>query len=116
MLTALLAGLVIGGVGYAAYLFIAYQAIPGFAEERFGVLELPEGIGEWKLDEESPEGRAAREQGLRRQVRLWRYPDRGLLGAGKVVRQVRYENAVTGEVERIEPEVTIKLRRSRRAS
>ncbi len=111
MLTALIAGLVIGAIGYGAYLLLIIKAVPGFAEERFGSVVLPKDLGEWKPDVTSPEGKAALESGLQRQIRMWFYPPHGLFGKGKLVRQARYENVATQSIERVDPEEPMQLQR-----
>jgi hypothetical protein len=101
-------------IGILLYLLVIQREVPGMVEQRFGVLEgLPEDIGKWKIDEDSEAGRAARQRGLKREVRLWHDPNQGFLGGGKLVRQVRYRNVATNEIERVEPDEPVRRRRVR---
>lgn len=107
--------LLIGVIAVLFYLLVIYREVPGAVEQRLGVLEaLPQDVGRWRVDEESEEGRAAMQKGLRREERLWHDADRGLFGRGKLVQQVRYKNAATNEVVRVEPEIVVKRRRIKR--
>jgi hypothetical protein len=97
---------VIGGL---FYVLVVYREIPGAVEQRFGVLEaLPEDIGVWKVDEESEEGKAAVQQGLKREHRYFHD-----MQNDKLIRQVRYRNRATNEVSRVEPDEQIKRKRVR---
>lgn len=94
------------------YVIITLMTVPGLAEERLGVLEeLPERPGEWREDDASPEGRAARACGQQRQWRLWIDPEGGWLGRERILRQVRYLDAQTGELLRTEPDQRVRRRR-----
>lgn len=96
-----------------AYVIVTLAIIPGVAEERLGRLEkLPESIGEWEDDASSPEAQAAREEGLRRQSRLWIDADRDWLGRKRVLRQVRYIDA-SDRVIRTELDRRVRRRRVR---
>lgn len=108
----LLALAAIGGVIYA---FLVQGAVPGLAEQRFGVLEsLPADVGKWKTDDESEEGKAAAARGLRREERLFHDPNaRGFGSGGKLVRQVRYRNRATNEIVKVEPDELVRRKRVR---
>ena len=104
--------LLVGALGVGVYLLFILRLVPGAAEERFGVLEpLPEDVGKWKLDEESEQGKAACSAGQRREERLVYEERSGLLGDGRLIQQVRYRNAVTNAIERIEPDRVVKRKR-----
>lgn len=101
---------VVGLLGVALYVTLLMREVPGFAEQRFGKLEdLPADLGKWSQDADSDEGRAAREQGLAREVRHWFDADAGRHGT--LSRQVRYRSLESGEIVRVEPDVPIKRRR-----
>ncbi|TWT39998.1 hypothetical protein RAS1_43900 [Phycisphaerae bacterium RAS1] len=91
----------------AIYLAVVFTQVPGAFEERFGklfgVTPLPPDCGEWKADEASSVGMAARAEGLRREVRFWVDEPGGALGRRRVLRQVRYVDA-GGQVVRTEPD------------
>lgn len=108
--------LLIALVGILFYLLVIYREVPGAVEQRLGVLEaLPEDVGKWKTDDESEEGRAAARRGQRREVRIWYDPNSGgFLKKHKLVRQVRYRNAATNAIERVEPEEVITRKRVKR--
>lgn len=98
----------IGGI--ALYIFVILREVPGAAEERIGAFEdLPANVNQWEADETSPEGKAALAQGQRREVRLY-FAEQG----GKLLRQVRYRNIQTDEIERAEPDEAVKRKRVRR--
>jgi len=103
-------------IGALFYVLVIYREVPGALEQRLGVLEaLPEDLNKWKSDEESDEGRAAVQKGLRREVRLYHDPSGGgLLGGGKLVRQVRYRNRATNAVVSVEPDEPVKRKRVRK--
>lgn len=104
----------VGLVGVAMYLVLMFREVPGAAEERFGKLEaLPDDVGKWKVDEESDAAKSAREQGLVREERLWFEENGGVFGRGRLLRQVRYRNAETRRIERVEPDQRVKRRRQR---
>lgn len=84
------------------YVIISLMTVPGLAEERLGRWEEFTDLDSWRDDEESDEGRAAINEGLRRQVRLWADPARDLFGRERILRQVRYLDATTGEPVRAE--------------
>ena len=96
-------------IGGLIYVLVIYRAVPGAMEARIGVLEpLPEDVGKWKVDEESAEGKAAMQQGLKREVRLFHD-----MQADKVLRQVRYRNRATNEIARVDPDDLVKRKRIR---
>jgi hypothetical protein len=104
----------VGLIGVAMYLLLMFREVPGAAEERFGKLEaLPDDVGKWKVDETSDEAGRAREQGLVREERLWFDANAGAFGRGRLFRQVRYRNAETQGIERVEPDQPVKRRRRR---
>jgi hypothetical protein len=98
----------IGGI--ALYIFVILREVPGAAEERLGSFEdLPENVNKWQADETSSEGKAALARGQRREARLYFVEQ-----DGKLLRQVRYRNAQTDEIERAEPDEVVKRKRVRR--
>ena len=104
--------LIIAIISIGVYVLFIFRSVPGAAEQRLGVLEpLPPDLGKWLVDEESPEAAEANKQGLKREVRHIFTEGHGLLGQGKLVRQVRYRNRDSGAIEHVEPEQTIKRRR-----
>lgn len=99
----------IGGI--ALYIFVILREVPGAAEERLGAYEdLPDNVNKWEADETSPEGKAALAKGERREVRLYFAEQSG----GKLLRQVRYRNLKTDEIERSDPDEVVKRKRVRR--
>ena len=96
--------------GIGLYLFVILREVPGAAEERLGRYEaLPPNVNQWEIDEESSAGKHALAQGLRREVRLFFAESAG----SKLLRQVRYRNIATNEIERVEPDETVKRKRVR---
>jgi hypothetical protein len=89
---------VLAAFGWVAFIL---TEVPGAMEQRFGVRELPL-LDTWVEDLESPLGRKAREQGLRREVRQ-------LLEAGpwwrpsRIVVQARVRELETGRIVEVEP-------------
>ncbi len=105
---------VIAAIGGLMYLLLVQREVPGLVEQRFGVLEaLPPDINQWKVDEESEEGKQAISQGLKREVRLFHDAHGGLGGGGRLIRQVRYRNRATNQVVRVEPDEVVKRKRIR---
>ncbi len=101
---------VLAVIGGLFYLLVVQREVPGLVEQRFGVLEaLPEDINEWRIDDESEDGKAATAQGLKREVRLFHDAH-----AGKLLRQVRYRNRATNAVVRVEPDEVVKRKRIRK--
>jgi hypothetical protein len=105
---------VVAALGIAVYLVFIFKLVPGAAEERLGVLEpLPDDIGQWKPDESSAEAKASLAQGQLREERLFFEEGKGLMAQGRLVRQVRYRNVQTSEIDRVEPDQPVKRRRIR---
>ena len=101
-------------VGVGLYLVLMFREVPGAAEERFGVLEdLPQGIGKWVVDEDSPEAEAAKKDGLVREVRYFHDTEHAKFSGGRLLKQVRYRDAGTRRIERVEPDEIIKRKRRR---
>jgi len=95
------------------YVVITLALIPGMADERLGRLEeLPDNAGEWRDDVESPAGRAARDAGVTRQIRLWIDMNRDWLGRERILKQVRYIDD-NGRLVRTEPDRRYKRKRIR---
>jgi hypothetical protein len=100
--------LLIAFAGVAVYLAFFLREVPGAAAQRLGELEpLPPDLGRWVPDETSSEARAARDRGLKREVRVLYDAAR----ERRLVRQVRYRKLDTNEIVEIEPEQVIKRRR-----
>jgi hypothetical protein len=96
------------------YFFVFFSEVPDVARERFGELEtLPGELGKWGTDEMSSEARAARAEGLAREVRVCR-DTAGGFGANRLLRQVRYRSIESGEIVRVDPDEVVKRRRVRR--
>jgi hypothetical protein len=105
---------VVAVLGVGVYLLFIFKLVPGAAEERLGVLEpLPEDIGKWHADEESAAAKAAHARGRKREERLFFVEGGGLMGQGRLVRQVRYRDAVTNAIEEVEPDQPVKRKRIR---
>lgn len=105
----------IGVIGILFYLLVIYREVPGAVEQRLGVWEaLPDDIGKWKVDTDSPEAAEAQRKGLKRETRLWHDPNAGFLGRGKLVRQTRYRNA-SNEIVRVDPDEVVERKRVRKA-
>jgi hypothetical protein len=101
--------IVVAIAGIGLYIFVILREVPGAAEERLGIYEdLPGNVNKWEPDEESAEGKAALERGERREVRLF-FAE----GSGKLLRQVRYKNVGSNEIERAEPDEIVKRKRVR---
>ncbi len=106
---------IVGLVGIGIYVALMLHLVPGAAEERLGVLEqLPPDLGKWKADDVSPEGVMAKKQGLARQVRLYHHSATSLLSGDRLVRQVRYRDAATNAIVRVEPDAVLKRKRIKR--
>jgi hypothetical protein len=102
--------LIVGLIALGLYVLFILNLVPGAKEERLGVLEpLPPDTGTWKVETESAEARAAREQGLVREVRHYFYE-----AQNRLVLQARYKKPDTGEIVRADPEQPVKRRRIRR--
>jgi len=101
--------LICAAIGIGIYLVFILNLVPGAREERLGVLEpLPSDVGKWKEDRESEAAKSALGEGLVREVRHYFYET-----SSRLVRQVRYRNAVTNEIVRSEPDEAVKRRRVR---
>ena len=102
----------VAALGVGVYLLFIFKLVPGAMEERLGVLEpLPDDVGKWKADEHSVEAKRALESGLKREERLYFEESQGLLTRGRLVRQVRYRNASSNAIERVEPDQPVKRKR-----
>jgi hypothetical protein len=100
---------VIAAIGGLMYVLILYRNIPGAMDQRFGVLEaLPEDIGEWKVDTESEEGKAAQARGLKRETRYFYDQQKD-----RLLKQVRYRNQATNAIAHVEPDEIVKRKRIR---
>ena len=94
-------------IGTVIYLFFVMNTVPGAKAERFGTLEeLPENVGKWSVDDTSEAALAAQQEGLVREVRYFYHEAQQRLAL-----QVRYRDAQTKKIARIEPEVTVPRRR-----
>jgi hypothetical protein len=104
--------LFIGIAAVAVYLLVVFREVPGAITERWGELEgMPEDLGQWTRDEDSEAANEAEQRGLIREVRTWREPNAGLFGRDRLLLQVRYKNADSGEIESVEPDRVLKRRR-----
>lgn len=107
--------LFIGIAAVAVYLLVVFREVPGAVTERWGDLEgLPADLGQWVVDDESEAANEARERGLVREVRTWREAGTGWLGRDRLLLQVRYRNAETGEIDSAEPDRMLPRRRVKR--
>lgn len=107
--------LFIGISAVAVYLLVVFREVPGAVTERWGELEgLPEDLGQWVVDLDSEAANEARERGQVREVRTWREPGTGWFGRDRLVLQIRYRNADSGEIEDAEPDRVIRRRRFKR--
>lgn len=99
--------LAVAAIGFAIYLLFFLNNVPGAMEERLGVHEaLPADVGQWSVDSESEQGRLAAAEGLRREVRTFFEESKG-----RLLRQVRYRNAETNAIVRVEPDEVMRRRR-----
>jgi hypothetical protein len=104
--------LFIGIVAVSVYLLVVFREVPGAVTERWGELEgLPSDLGEWAVDDESEAALEARGRGLVREVRTWREAGTGWFGRDRLLLQVRYKNAQTGEIDSTEPDRVLERRR-----
>ncbi len=107
--------LAIAAAGVGIYLLLVMLSVPGFTEQRFGVLEpLPPNLGEWQPREHSVEGEAAARRGERCEQRFL-FEQGGLFGKGRLVQQIRYRDVTTNAIVSVEPERVVKRRRVRGA-
>ena len=96
------------------YLLFILETVPGAMEERLGLPEpLPEDVGKWRVDSTSTEAKAAIERGLQREERLFVEEGQGLFARDRVIHQVRYRNALSAQIEAVEPERTVRRKRIR---
>jgi hypothetical protein len=106
--------LLVAALGVGVYLLFIFNLVPGAREERLGVLEpLPEDVGKWKLDEHSVEGKTALEAGRKREERLFFEEGAGVMAQGRLLRQVRFRNAVSNAIEEVLPDQPVKRKRIR---
>lgn len=104
----------VGAVGFLIYLLLMFTAVPGALDERLGKLEpLPDQLGRWVVDQDSPQAEAARGEQLVREVRWLHHPASGLFGREKLIKQVRYRATESGEIVRVDPEEARVRRRQR---
>jgi hypothetical protein len=102
--------LIVGLLSLGLYVLFVLNLVPGAKEERLGVLEpLPANTGTWIAETESEEAKAAEKEGLVRETRHYFYE-----AEGRLVLQVRYKSAETGEVVRADQEQAVKRRRIRK--
>lgn len=107
MVTLYLFLLGVGAVGAGAYLFLFMSHVPGAKDERLGVLEpLPPQMGEWVEQE------ARSSDGFVVERRYLNPESTGFSGP-KILLQVRYRDAETREIVRVDPEQVIKRKRVR---
>lgn len=101
-----------GIAAVAVYLLVVFREVPGAVTERWGELEgLPDDLGQWAVDDESEAAMDAQQKGQVREVRTWRDAGAGWFGRDRLLLQVRYKNADTGEIEATEPDRVLKRRR-----
>jgi len=106
--------LIVAALGVLVYLVFIFKLVPGAAEERLGVLEpLPDDIGQWRVDEQSEQAKAALARSRKREERLFFEEGKGLFAQGRLVRQVRYRNLSTNAIEEVEPDEPVKRKRIR---
>jgi hypothetical protein len=104
--------LFIGIVSVAVYLLVVFREVPGAVTERWGELEgLPRDLGQWVVDDASEAAIEANERGLVREVRTWREAGTGWFGRDRLLLQIRYRDAATGEIDSAEPDRVIPRRR-----
>ncbi|MEZ4221756.1 MAG: hypothetical protein R3B13_12565 [Polyangiaceae bacterium] len=102
-------------IAIGVYVGLMMRVVPGFAEQRLGVVEpLPERIGEW-LRDESDAGSQAESRGEVREIRYLYDPDAGLTSKGRLTLQVRYRDRESNEIIRTEPDAVVARKRIRSA-
>jgi hypothetical protein len=104
---------ILGLLGIGIYVVFMMREVPGIADQRIGRIVLPDDVGKWKSDEDSPQARDAEREGLKREVRFFWDGEHGLLRRGRLLKQVRYRNRETNAIERTEPDEVVKLKRVR---
>ncbi len=115
MTTMILLLLAVALVIAVLYFFVFFSEVPEVARERLGELEaLPHHLGTWQVDESSPAARDAQVSGLIREERLCQDSGGGI-GRVRLLRQVRYRSADSGQIVRVEPDVVVRRRRVRTA-
>jgi len=101
----------IAAIAIGAYLFLVFREVPGAIEERLGEYEaLPQDLGEWRRDDDSPEAAQAARDGLFREVRILVTPG-GTFSGSKLIRQARYRDLESKQITRVEPDQDLKRRR-----
>lgn len=102
----------IGALGFLAYLGIMFNAVPGALDERLGTLEeLPENLGEWTYDTESDEGKSLAAEDKRLEMRYLLESSGALFKRQYLVRQVRVRDLASNEIVQIRPEQRIVRKR-----
>lgn len=103
----------VAALGGVIYLLLVMGLVPGLKEARFGVLEpLPPGLGEWQKDAETDQASAGAVRREKREVR-YLFEEGGLIGSGKLLRQVRFRDALTDQIVRVAPDEVVKRQRTR---
>ena len=103
--------LAIAAVAISAYLFLVFREVPGAIEERLGEYEaLPQNLGQWCRDDDSPEATRATQDGLFREVRIL-VDEGGTFSGPKLIRQVRYRALESNKITRVDPDEDLKRRR-----
>ncbi|HEX7671029.1 MAG TPA: hypothetical protein VF395_15645 [Polyangiaceae bacterium] len=96
-------------IGRLFYWLVIDREVPGGWERRFGSVEdLPADVGQWKVDDQSREGKMAAERGLKREVRVFHD-----VQTGKLTRQARCRNAATNAIASVEADVPLPSQRRR---
>jgi hypothetical protein len=110
-----MAYVLLGCIGLGAvllYVLVIFREVPGAVAERLGELEgLPQNLGEWTVDQSSPEAQSAAERGLTRELRTWREAGSGWFGSDRLVLQVRYRDRQSGSIQSAEPDRPLRRRR-----
>jgi hypothetical protein len=91
------------------YWLVIDREVPGGWDRRFGVPEeLQAGVGLWTVDDLTPDGKAATQQGLKREVRVFHD-----VQTGSLTRQARRRDLATNAIVSVEKDVPIPRRRRR---
>ena len=99
--------LFLAAIGSVIYFFFFMQSVPGAVEDRFGKLEpLPQDLGVWKEDTDSPAAIAAQKEGLKREQRFFFEESRQ-----RLLKQGRYRSLGTNEVVKVDRDEVVKRRR-----
>lgn len=97
--------LIVGAVGALAYILLFFSHVPGAKDERLGKLEaLPADLGTWVRSGDS--------DGLIKEER-YLLADSSGVDQSKLLLQVRYRDAKTEEIVRVDPEKAYRRRRIR---